>query len=190
MQPCQGDWQFAGQRCTPGVFHHYDGLCHFASHSSGHRVYFVTPYCLCGFLPVSHSVYPGFCRNHDHSRPTHDRCALQCAAVWCVPGDQLSAAGGICACYQLLSFFGYCYWSGSADGTGRDCFGLQKVDYMGIGSYHDAVCGAVVSAIRHSGWRWQCGGQDYKVYDQQSDPWSGRQSFGAFYGDTGVCSAC
>ena len=80
-----------------------------ASHSSGHRVYFVTPYCLCGFLPVSHSVYPGFCRNHDHSRPTHDRCALQCAAVWCVPGDQLSAAGGICACYQLLSFFGYCY---------------------------------------------------------------------------------
>lgn len=56
------------------------------------------------------TVYiPGFCRNHDHSRPTHDRCALQCAAVWCVPGDQLSAAGGICACYQLLSFFGYCY---------------------------------------------------------------------------------
>ena len=50
-----------------------------------------------------------YIRNHDHSRPTHDRCALQCAAVWCVPGDQLSAAGGICACYQLLSFFGYCY---------------------------------------------------------------------------------
>ena len=52
------------------------------------------------FLTVYIPVFAGI---------THDRCALQCAAVWCMSGDQFFAAGGICAGYQLLSFFGYHY---------------------------------------------------------------------------------